>query len=500
VYSTERDSVARIPFILDARVNREVAATPAVQKLEDTATRALPGATVHETLTVPLDARTGPPALDAGTIVGFLGGPDGHVAAVTVAAEPSVSDGVAYVDLTVSDLDRAGTYQGAVDLAPSDEKVGELELSVGVRDAIWWPVLVLILGILPALWQLHWRGAARPGFAIERRRTAAITAFNTAHKRFVAAAEEKPWQAYNATRAFNEAAEKAQTAVEHLASESFDSLNADLVKDADEAIARLDDAAASLRKLGESLPSLERELATIDRLDRIQGLPGPKQPAFAQSASDLLRGTTLDLDELKTTAALVAAAVLLAERWPLLHSDTVRAVERVAQRGNSTEDETLAVAAAKRKLVGAWLSINDAPDAATVAERKLVDHLVAAQMAAAEVAPADAVPAGARAPTLGAPSIPVEVHIPTFAGILAGLPADPERRVRAIDRLVRRGDTLVVVLAGLLALYSGLEALYFGKTFGTWADYLSAFLWGLTAAGALDLIGQALRTRLSPLA
>ena len=173
---------------------------------------------------------------------------------------------------------------------------------------------------------------------------------------------------------------------------------------------------------------------------------------------------------------------------------------RVAPRENPTEDEILAIAAAKRKLVGAWLVINDAPDPATVAERKLVDHLVVAQMAAAEVAPAGELPARKRAETLGVTPADIKALLPTFAGILGGLPVDPERRIRAIDRLVRRGDGLVVVLSGLLALYSGLAALYFGKMFGTAEDYLAAFLWGLTAAGAVDLLAQALRTRLSPLA
>jgi len=502
VYNTETDSVARIAFKLDARTKkREVAAKPAVQKLEDTATRSVPGSAVDEVVTVPLDIRSGPPALHVGMTVGFLGGPDGHIASVKIASKPSrMSSGVADVSMRVSGLDRAGAYAGTIDLAPNDEKIGALELSVSVRDAIWWPALALLLGIILALWRLHWTGAARPGFALERRRAAAAKAFNAAKRRFDHDAKTKPWAGYNAWDAFKEANDDAEAIVRELAGRSFDELDPDVESDADDAIARLEVASAALRSLGKALPDLEAAVKKIDGLDRITALPGPRQPAFAMSAGELLQGRKLDdLEALTETCSAVTVAAALANRWPLLYSDTALAVTRVAPREDSTPDETLAVAAAKRKLVGAWLVINDAPDAGTVAERKLVDHLIAAHMAAAEVAPADAIPAGARAATLGAVPLEIKALLPTFGGLLGELPADPARRIRAIDRLVRRGDLLVVVLAGLLALYSGLQALYFGKAFGTAEDYLAAFLWGLTAAGALDILGQALRTRLSPL-
>ena len=291
VYDTQTDSVARIPFVLDARASPEAAAKPAVDKLQDTATRDWPASTVDETVTVPLDASAGAPALHAGMTVGFLSGPDGHVAPVTVADNPSkVSRGVAKVKLKVSDLDRAGTFTGTVDLAPNDEKVGNLELSVGVRDAIWWPAIALLLGIIPALWRLHWTGAARPGFAVERRRAAAERAFNAAKRRFDRDAQNKPWASYNVDEAFTKANRNAEGIVERLASKSFDELDADLVKDADEAIAGLDAASISLRSLNEALPKLEAGLKTIEGLARIQGLPGPPQPAFAMSAREPANG------------------------------------------------------------------------------------------------------------------------------------------------------------------------------------------------------------------
>jgi hypothetical protein len=510
VYNEATDSVARIPISIDLRPKEETAPkTPVVKSLKGLATAIAPWAGADATVELPIDVRKGSPTLKAGTSVGALSGEDGRVAEVTLddGKVEAATPGLATTTLKIQDLDRAGTYSGTIDLTPDDDK-GAVELSVDVRDSILWAIAFLAIGIFVALRGRRWKGM-RAGYTIEGRRTAADVGFNEAWTAFQAAAAEKPWKDYDARGPYHVASKKVRAAVADLANASFEELDEDARKLVEAQIETLEQAVESVAKLSVAFESLEEALHGL-AIGRPDWLPGPATPAFATAARNLLTGTDhegkpreLSLAAIDTLLDDVAKASVLAERWPLLHAEAVRAARRVGRGSVAADESDDVVLAARRKLIGAWLLLAEAPDVETVEERNLLAHFGEAIAAAAELSRPARVAEGPPDALAGVTDDVDEKAEAEERGVLLGglhdLPSDPQQRLAEIGRRVRVGDTVVVVGAAALALYSGLEALYIDKTFGTFEDYLAAALWGLVTAGALDALGQALQTRLSSL-
>ena len=67
------------------------------------------------------------------------------------------------------------------------------------------------------------------------------------------------------------------------------------------------------------------------------------------------------------------------------------------------------------------------------------------------------------------------------------LASDSEEMKRLKWQEAKR-EIFLVILGLVVALTTGLTTLYMGKPWGTWLDYLTAFLWGIATKTALDLL------------
>lgn len=75
---------------------------------------------------------------------------------------------------------------------------------------------------------------------------------------------------------------------------------------------------------------------------------------------------------------------------------------------------------------------------------------------------------------------------------------EPLRTLRVLAGSRRLWDTIVVALAVLVGIVAGLEAFYFGKTFGTWQDYLAVILVGTGSQLLLKGLTDALASVWAP--
>jgi hypothetical protein len=68
------------------------------------------------------------------------------------------------------------------------------------------------------------------------------------------------------------------------------------------------------------------------------------------------------------------------------------------------------------------------------------------------------------------------------------LPANDQRRAKLLEQRITRSDVQSSLFAGFVGLLTGLNLFYVGKPFGTFADYVSLFLWAAGTKAALDIL------------
>lgn len=509
VFDKSTGAVDRIPVTLQVG-DAAVAAVPAVASLSaQVYTRDMRAS--DPTIALPLDVSKGTPQLKAGSCLGVLTSDKGGIARVMVATDTlsALATGYAQTGLTIVGIDRAGTYKGTIDLAPGTSG-SSFTLQVDATDWWLWPALWLVAGIVVALLLRHLKDVVRPGLGLILDDDLARQKVSKAQNEFKKQAQGKRWATYGATDAADSEAKALRNAITQLGSTSFDQLDDDQRKRLVERIKGLADVGPKLKSLAEVLPDLSKQLDAVKAFAKDGVVPGEQElPQFVVTADRLLDGDEFaSLGELNAVLEKATKAKALAERWLGWHAEAKRALARIdAADSIATEDSDKAlVAEARRKLFGAWVMLTEAQDADVIADRKLVEELQAALVLAAETSgiraqhdarmtDGEAAGAGAPAPpAFDAAAVPL---LPIFSSIVGSMPRATRPRIAWLRRKIGYMDWLQIAFAAGVALYSGLVALYFGKSFGTFPQYLAAFLWGYLTAGALDALVQAIRTRIA---
>jgi hypothetical protein len=289
--------------------------------------------------------------------------------------------------------------------------------------------------------------------------------------------------------------------------------------------------AAALDRLGavaraaDAWPALADRLAELDAAVAEVALKAPThrppttsaaEPACLGPARDLLDGRRLTADQAVERAAAVDAATVLCQGW-LSWAGMVADLQNAAELAALELDELPAdhhdarlLAETRAKLAAARDELWEATDLAELRRRgtlatigdaqALIDGL--SRRAVADTRRLEG--AGHRAGD-GGLTLTGERDVPEPAG--PELAIDPSTLALALDRTRplpgqvrgrveagrRRRAAIVALLAGVVAVWSGLTVLYADEPFGTPADYLGVFAWGLvaqavlvTAAAALD--------------
>ena len=507
VYDEATNAVDRIPIAVLAPGAATTAVTPAVSTLSATTDlhNPLAGAVLVQ---LPLDVSKGDPILTPGTSVGLLSDGKGGVAAATILdgqLSPTATAGVKQTALTITGITRTGSYKGTINLAP-DTQSGSVALQVDAQDWWLWPLLALVAGIVVALSLLHARGVVRPGLVLLLEVAKARKDIRSKEAELRKAMAANGWTGYTISAAAAAEADALEAAVKQLGRTSFDALDAEQRAALVARIDRLNKAADTLGSLAVVLADLDRKLAVVESLPSVTGLADEKRPAqFVAGARAHFFG-----HEVKTLAALDQVLVTaiqtrdLAAQWPLLHDRTEQAFAHIKAAGTQAgQTGHKLIVTARGKLAAAWLLLCQADNAGMVADDRLREQLsvaVALANEAAEIVEAEAagVQRGAKTVTESGHGLFALVPPLTHGTAIASLPSPTEARIVILARTIRRVDLLQIVFAAAVALFTGLTALYWGKTFGSWQDYVAAFLWGSLAASALDALMAAIRTRVAP--
>lgn len=110
---------------------------------------------------LPLDgADTDSAEAAVGQTLGFLVGPNGEYVQVK-AAQVSADHQPIGLRLDLQGLDGAGAYTGKLDLTKAADKSGVVTVTVKVKDAIWFPLIVLLAGLVAAALAQRYIGVGR---------------------------------------------------------------------------------------------------------------------------------------------------------------------------------------------------------------------------------------------------------------------------------------------------------------------------------------------------
>jgi hypothetical protein len=387
----------------------------------------------------------------------------------------------------------AGAYKGKVDLAPADAAKGDLDLTVNVTDAIWYPILLLLIGVLVTAWMQNWLGVRRQLWEIVYREAAASTLVD----------QFKPVAGYSIQADAAKRLSEVKTEAERL-----DRVWRKLLLAPNEAEktkkehAELEEKLAGIElqlaywtekwpaKLAELRAALDKMLAAIETASRPPVLPTDQQrPTCYETAKLLCQGGELTLDEFAKKAVQVDKAIILAGKWDAWQKALAWARDRLAELQGMTPDEEKLATDARQQANSAWVDLWTATD---------LDDLAAHQTEAEVAAAVDGVSRLLhRLPLRAAHLLDFSAWAEQEGAILPvmpvkDLPAAPEDRAKRAQRALRLGDGVVLGIAVVVALATGLSQLYFGKNFGSLDDWLKALTWGAGAKLGVDLVKTAM--------
>jgi hypothetical protein len=469
-----------------------------------------------------------------GAFIGNLvNGP--HVASVFVKGKPDKKDseGVWLLPIEVRRANHPGDYEGTLTPTASAAEDQTVKTKITVTDFWLWAVLAVVLGaaivVLPTLYIRRWRLESE----LHERHRALPSGYSAAgqefHRRFPVLREIQPPTEADVARYTQE----ADTAIRAYAESTW---YFDTTSDAYEKIVESLDAAdedvkclAEADGLGETLDELNGRLTRLAG-DLAAHLPIDRQPAVALTTSALLRPGQLAVGEARIRKQKAKRAIATIGEWTELAQSLARyeawygALEKLSppSQRKFPPDDLAALSKIWAEIGEAKNELLEAADAAAIAKLGIPERLTAIYGQLAVLGASWSVwvvsepdDSGGTWPKLtlvdnGVSSdISTEIR-ETVAEIQGKLPAvarDPQSWRQNADALVvisaaktvelgkiKRfvGDAMVVALSVATGVVTSLSAFYFGKTFGTWEDYVTVIFVGTAAQAFLKPITDTL--------
>ena len=389
-----------------------------------------------------------------------------------------------------------GDYTGKIDLAPSDEKTGEVELSVRRTDFVALPLFFLLLGIAGAVVLAWWSNRLNALSEREERMWQLFAQAQEAQQGFEAASAGKPWLGYSLQPAFGQRLAEVQLTLRALTGRfgKLDEQDPQL-EEVEEALAELDKLVRAWRALGPRLA----ELATA--LDKVRDEPSrPRdmataRPAFVKPAERLLLGIPLSFAELLGRVEQVEQTASVAEAWPGQNRKVVelRARARVAEAAMTdlppAHTDWPVLQQATRTLNAAAKGLFDAKDANELAGRDMAACLEDARTLLDSLS----VPKPERRPAPLGPEAeaPAALEASGHSGLAEALSVGGPSPGTVADRIAARRrfrNLSALAVLAVVTAFGGLTLLYFDRPFGTPRDYLAITLWGFGAQAALEAL------------
>jgi hypothetical protein len=460
----------------------------------------------------------GDPKSGATTACPFVGnlyhGAD--VAHVYIGGKPESTKGAMLVPLRVDGADEVGDYEGSLDLAQTGKAEDAVKVKLTVTDA-WWSALVAVaLGAaLPILLQLR-SGRWRPERLLHDRRRELKDEYSAAEGRFRAKAPgfagiHRPTD--QSIEGYSAAVDRAIRAYAK-SSLLFDN-ESDAYKKIDKSIALAEEDAKCLGSddgLADSLKGLRDELKTLAAFLRRQ-YPVPETPALARMAAAVLKGGALAVGEATKRAAAADGYVEVLKQWHEMARQVLRyeAWARLLAPSVSSEAEKRLLHRAAAKLYEVRFELLAASSAAELEHLGTSRDLDTVYQSLIELESSVGPVVLPAEPDLAEMQVEWQaVGVEHVRGLLAlgdatlhtvegwiDQAADLTVRAARSVQITKKAwlwvaDVAVLLFAIAVGIVTGLSLVYFGKTFGTFSDYLTVVFVGaasqVLAKGVLDQV------------
>lgn len=422
-----------------------------------------------------------------------------------------------------------GTYVGQVDFVPDDPDLGTVDLTVNVKDIVIWPLLCLWIGIATARYIQRY-------LTVRRQTLKLLERLNSVSLEF--AKLRKSVHGYTVAEDFEVRREQLEVAIETWDRTHFGELSETEREGFSttilEPLAALEVQTALWSQFRDKLDRLGRTLLqdarpAIDHTEVPAGID-LQEPRFFTNGRALLRGTKLQMPQVPEYAERIDKASDLASAWgelaelAVLVRDAIRELDKPAIELSISEREMLETA--RHHLNSAVRDLWEAPNLDDLRRRNAEKELTTAQEIVRrlmdpfvyyagsdasknlETAPEDGIAAGSLASfsveMLGKlpPLVRTYARVESFQLPRVGLdrygllPTDAAK-LTYVRRALLFGEQTVTWVAILASMVIGLER-YFATNFGSLADYLGLFTWGLTAKAGLELVNVILSRYLPP--
>jgi hypothetical protein len=396
--------------------------------------------------------------------------------------------------LEVRNLSGVGEYKGSIDLVPGVEG-GEVEITVGVTDAIYWAALVLLVGIVIAFALKRLIGVKRVQSELGESLAEINATFARARRDFSTETAGQPYGAYDLLPVFDAASEEAKAKIDALSRNFGVGIDSAAHDEANAALGSMREAADSWQPFGESLAGLALHLGELN-----SDLPGEGgddiwpagRPQILAEPPKLLNGHAFaSFDEYSECRGKVADAGELLSYWDSLRRQLAeyRELQRRLLEGNHPTADREALEGLEPSMQEIANELWRVTSEAELAERESKEDLLRIEKVLSRFPIPPASPG--KPDVLSTARVLVArtgLTVASSGGPVAGTERTEFQWAEMAKKLRQRRFALdLLIAAGALgiALFAGLNALYFGKEFGTPADYLNALLWGGTTEGAM---------------
>jgi hypothetical protein len=379
-----------------------------------------------------------------------------------------------------------GSYKGTIDLLPADPKGGEVKVTLQVKHDPTLPLVVLIASVWLGLVAKRFLASERAVITLRAQEAGLQTLFASCQAAFAQASRGRPF----AGSTIDEALATARTAVV----EELDALEASGQRLGPDGL-RHQQIEKGLAEIANALRAWARLPVELADLAAVRDDVAAAAQKLASLLTESMRGQVPEV--LTGLAAVLRPRVLPAlvaiggwvgeaETWRRRAARWAAAAAEIDRLYVLCRDHPPDADLEKKFGAGVralWSYGGQEEEEPTITQ---AIHEIAEQI--------DAL-AESRRSASDAPAEGGERVVFTMAVDAAERGADrptPPRDQAFYLRLLGRWDRGVAILAFLVAVATGFRDLYLDKPFGTWKDYVSLALVGVTTRLAIDLVGAAI--------
>jgi len=446
-------------------------------------------------------------------VVGYLQGNHHIVTVRWTETKPAAADGSksAIAVLQFDQLPHGGSYSGDIYLSDEHGADKKVNITVDSKDYIFWPLLVVAIGVGAAWLAKRYVGVLRITWGLRKIEAELGPKFDTSQQKFAATAGNAPYATFSIAKDLAAQRETIRINLNTLEGGFKWSIVGDQTyKDTVKLIQQVQAWIAQWPTVATTAAAFKKALdaasATIDPAHMVPPNGNKGIPRVIKNGEQLISGEPLVcsaipqlIKDLMDYTALIGTWQDANQRALLVSSEYLELVN--ATQAGSEESEKLEPLWSK--LVAVWTELwwEVKADAFDVGENTDLSEVLQALEGLKHPAKRK-VYKGDLFGLVNQNS--VAAHSAKIAQVVVGsytlsFPSDDKRRIEFLERLIKSSDWTLIIFAFIIAVLTGLNSSYLGdKPWGTAHDYIDLFLWAAGTKVGLDLITAITDKFLSP--